>query len=91
MAPDIAELPGFNGHRGAGRSAGANLTPARRPPIIIGHAARFPSGLRNLATKEPTNLVVSDVLRTNELQVWFISEHLVNMPLVEAEDTSLAS
>jgi len=25
-------------------------------------------------------------LRTNELQVWFISEHLVNMPLVEAED-----
>jgi starvation-inducible DNA-binding protein len=29
--------------------------------------------------------VVSDVLRTNELQVWFLSEHLVNSPLVEAE------
>jgi hypothetical protein len=27
---------------------------------------------------------VSDVLRTNELQSWFISEHLVRMPLVEA-------
>jgi len=24
------------------------------------------------------------VLRTNELQVWFLSEHLVNVPLVEA-------
>ena len=30
------------------------------------------------------DLVVSDVVRTNELQVWFVSEHLVNMPLVHA-------
>jgi starvation-inducible DNA-binding protein len=32
------------------------------------------------------DLVVSDVLRRNELQVWFLSEHLVNMPLVHAVD-----
>jgi hypothetical protein len=25
------------------------------------------------------------VLRTNELQTWFVSEHLVDAPLVEAE------
>ncbi|MDB6064131.1 MAG: Ferritin and Dps [Pedosphaera sp.] len=31
------------------------------------------------------DLLVSDVLRTNELQVWFLSEHLVNMPLVIAK------
>jgi starvation-inducible DNA-binding protein len=31
-------------------------------------------------------MVVSDVLRTGELQVWFLSEHLVEAPLVEAED-----
>jgi starvation-inducible DNA-binding protein len=30
------------------------------------------------------DLVVSDVLRTNELQVWFLSEHLVEEPLVNA-------
>jgi starvation-inducible DNA-binding protein len=30
------------------------------------------------------DLLISDVLRTNELQVWFLSEHLVNMPLVNA-------
>jgi len=24
------------------------------------------------------------VLRTNELQIWFLSEHLVDVPLVEA-------
>jgi starvation-inducible DNA-binding protein len=34
------------------------------------------------------DLVVSDVLRRNELQVWFLSEHLVNMPLVEAVGSS---
>jgi starvation-inducible DNA-binding protein len=31
-------------------------------------------------------MVVSDVLRTGELQVWFVSEHLVEAPLVEADD-----
>jgi starvation-inducible DNA-binding protein len=28
-----------------------------------------------------TDLLISDVLRRNEMQVWFISEHLVDMPL----------
>src|ERR1017187_4682192 len=32
------------------------------------------------------DIVVSDVLRTNELQVWFLSEHLVDVPLVHAEE-----
>jgi starvation-inducible DNA-binding protein len=31
------------------------------------------------------DLLVSDVIRTNELQVWFLAEHLVDLPLVEAE------
>jgi starvation-inducible DNA-binding protein len=35
------------------------------------------------------DMVVSDVLRTNELQVWFISEHLVEMPLVRAAEPSM--
>jgi starvation-inducible DNA-binding protein len=30
------------------------------------------------------DLIVSDVIRTNELQVWFLSEHLVDVPLVNA-------
>jgi starvation-inducible DNA-binding protein len=29
------------------------------------------------------DLLMSDVLRRNELQVWFISEHVVDMPLIE--------
>jgi starvation-inducible DNA-binding protein len=30
------------------------------------------------------DILVSDVIRTNELQVWFISEHLVDARLVRA-------
>ncbi len=29
------------------------------------------------------DLLMSDVLRRNELQVWFVAEHLVDLPLVE--------
>ena len=42
---------------------------------------------RNAATlgDDGTNdLLVSQVLRTNELQVWFVSEHLVEMRLIHA-------
>src|SRR5258707_4078023 len=30
------------------------------------------------------DLIVSDVIRHNELQVWFVAEHVVDMPLVQA-------
>jgi starvation-inducible DNA-binding protein len=30
------------------------------------------------------DLVISDVLRPNELQSWFIGNHLVEMPLTDA-------
>jgi starvation-inducible DNA-binding protein len=31
------------------------------------------------------DLLVSNVIRTNEMQVWFVAEHLVDVPLVRAE------
>jgi len=34
------------------------------------------------------DLLVSDVIRTNELQVWFIAEHLVDAPTVRVESAS---
>jgi starvation-inducible DNA-binding protein len=30
------------------------------------------------------DLIVSDVIRTNELQVWFVAEHVVDTPVVRA-------
>src|ERR1700727_3555250 len=36
------------------------------------------------------DLVVSEVIRHNELQVWFLAEHLVDVPLVKADDAGKA-
>ena len=48
--------------------------------------ARDAADEANEAGDDGTNdLLVSDVIRTNELQVWFLSEHLVDAPVVEAE------
>jgi len=30
------------------------------------------------------DLIVSDMIRHNELQVWFVAEHIVDMPLVHS-------
>ena len=32
------------------------------------------------------DLLVSDVIRTNELQVWFVAEHVVDTPLVRVDE-----
>ncbi len=32
------------------------------------------------------DLLVSDIIRTNELQVWFVAEHVVDVPLVKSDD-----
>ena len=31
------------------------------------------------------DLIVSDIIRTNELQVWFLAEHVVDVPVVRAD------
>ncbi|MGC1618854.1 MAG: ferritin-like domain-containing protein [Candidatus Acidiferrum sp.] len=37
------------------------------------------------------DLLVSDVIRTNELQVWFLAEHLVKVPVVQADQAKAAA
>jgi starvation-inducible DNA-binding protein len=58
--------------------------------IIIGGCRTLAQRASKLGDDGTNDLVISDVLRTNELQVWFLSEHLVNMPLVKAKDPSVA-
>ena len=53
--------------------------------VIITHCRELAELATKLGDPGTNDLVVSDVLRTNELQVWFLSEHLVDAPLVEAE------
>jgi len=56
--------------------------------IIIRQARPLARRASELGDDGTNDLVVSDVLRTNELQVWFLSEHLVNVPLVKAKERS---
>jgi starvation-inducible DNA-binding protein len=53
--------------------------------IIIENVRELAERADKLGDDGTNDLAVSDVLRTNELQVWFVSEHLVNEPLVEAD------
>src|SRR5436190_13354352 len=54
--------------------------------IIIGHCRQLSRRASELGDEGTNDMVVSDVLRGNELQVWFLSEHLVDAPLVHAEE-----
>ncbi|HZD92868.1 MAG TPA: DNA starvation/stationary phase protection protein [Candidatus Sulfotelmatobacter sp.] len=56
--------------------------------IIIRETRKLARLASELVDDGTNDLVVSEVLRTNELQVWFLSEHLVNVPLVKAKDPS---
>ena len=57
--------------------------------IIIEHCRELAERSDKIGDAGTNDLVVSDVLRGNELQVWFLSQHLVDEPLVRADDSRL--
>ena len=59
--------------------------------IIIQQCRPLAARAAELGDDGTNDLVVSDVIRTNELQIWFLSEHLVDVPLVEAKKRSTAA
>ena len=83
MAPDVAETT-----RIARPPRGREEVPAQLSrlldahQIIIRDCRDFASLASRLGDDGTNDLVVSQVLRGNELQTWFLSEHLVNVPLV---------
>jgi starvation-inducible DNA-binding protein len=54
--------------------------------IIIRQCRELAGRASQLGDDGTNDLAVSQALRTNELQAWFVSEHLVNVPLVEAKE-----
>jgi starvation-inducible DNA-binding protein len=56
--------------------------------VIIGQARSLARRASQLGDEGTKDLVVSEVLRTNELQTWFLGEHLVNVRFVTAVDQS---
>lgn len=57
--------------------------------IIIREVRTLARRASTLGDDGTNDLVGSEVLRTNELQAWVLSEHLVNVPLVKAQDDSM--
>jgi starvation-inducible DNA-binding protein len=53
--------------------------------VIIRLCRTLAERAQKLGDAGTNDVVVSDVLRPNELQAWFLSEHLVDLPLVEAD------
>ncbi len=57
--------------------------------LIIGQCRELAGRAGEIGDDGTNDLVISDVLRANELQAWFLSEHLVEMPLVHAIDPEM--
>jgi starvation-inducible DNA-binding protein len=86
MAADVAELTRIPRPPKGREEVPVQLSRLLDAHEIIITQCRELAKLANKVGDTGTNdLVVSDVLRPNELQVWFLSEHLVDAPLVEAE------
>lgn len=53
--------------------------------IILQEAREFAKEASEAGDDGTNDLLVSDVIRTNEAQVWFVSEHVVDLPLAKAD------
>ncbi len=56
--------------------------------IVIRQSRKLARRAGELGDDGTNDLVVSEVLRGNELQVWFLSEHLVDVPLVKTRSAA---
>jgi len=91
MAADVAETTLI-----ARLPRGREEVPVQISRLLEGHEillreARTMARQASEDGDEGTNdLLVSDVIRTNELEVWFLAEHLVDAPLVRADQNVVA-
>src|SRR5436309_14255916 len=93
MAPDVAETTRIERPPKGREEVPVQISRLLDAHLVIIRQCRELSERADKLGDQGTNdLVVSDVLRTNELQSWFLNEHLVNEPLVHADqDTSKAA
>jgi starvation-inducible DNA-binding protein len=86
MAPDVAEntrIPRPPKDREEAPVQISRLLEAHE--IVLGESREFAKAADEAGDDGTNDLVVSDVIRTNEAQVWFLSEHVVNVPLAKAD------
>ena len=86
MAPDVAETTQIERPPRGREEVPVQLSRLLDAhQIIIRDARELGRRASTLGDDGTNDLVISEVLRTNELQAWFLSEHLVNVPLVKAQ------
>ncbi|HKF43311.1 MAG TPA: DNA starvation/stationary phase protection protein [Thermoanaerobaculia bacterium] len=86
VAPDVAETTLIPRPPKGREEAPVQISRLLHAHEIILEEARSMARQSADAGDDGTNdLLISDVIRTNEKQVWFVSEHLVDVPLVRAE------
>jgi len=91
MAHDVAETTMIPRPPRGREEAPVQISRLLEAHELILKEARTMAKQATEAGDDGTNdLVVSDVIRTNELQVWFLAEHLVDVPLVRADDAPAA-
>lgn len=86
MAPDVAETTSIPRPPRGREEAPVQLSRLLEAHEII--LEETPAAARQTAKAgdDGTNdLLVSQVIRTNEFQVWFLAEHLVDIPLAQAD------
>jgi len=92
MAPDVAETTQIERPPRGREEVPVQLSRLLDAhQVIIGEVRKLARRASALGDDGTNDLVVSEVLRTNELQAWFLSEHLVNVPLTEAEEPSVTA
>ena len=86
MAPDVAETTLIPRPPKGREEVPVQISRLLHAHEIILEEARSMARQAAEAGDDGTNdLLVSDVIRTNEKQAWFVSEHLVDVPLVKAD------
>jgi len=82
MAPDVAEMTLIPRPPRGREDVAVQTSRLLHAHEIVLEEARMMARLAANRGDDGTNdLIVSDVVRRNELQVWFVAEHLVSLPL----------
>ena len=86
MAPDVAEATLIPQPPKGREEVAAQLTRLLHAHEIVLMESRSMARLATEAGDDGTNdLLVSDIIRTNEKQAWFVSQHLTNVPLLNPQ------
>lgn len=86
MAPDVAEMTRIPRPPRGRESVPVQISRLLEAHEMILKFAHDAADKADDSGDDGTNdLLVSNVIRTNELQVWFVGEHVVDEPLVDAD------